>query len=63
MRFAEAAASSMGIEVKAARVHDVAEIERAIVAVAGDANGGLINLPDVFLAAHRESTIELTARH
>jgi putative tryptophan/tyrosine transport system substrate-binding protein len=63
LRSAEAAASSMGIEVKAARVHDVAEIERAIVAVAGDANGGLINLPDVFLVAHRELTIELTARH
>jgi putative ABC transport system substrate-binding protein len=63
LRFAEAAASSMGIEVKAARVHDVAEIERAIVAVAGDANGGLIHLPDVFLSAHRELTIELTARH
>ena len=58
LRSAEVAASSMGIEVKAAPVHDVAEIERAIVA-----NGGLINLPDVFLAAHRELTIELTARH
>jgi len=63
LRFAEAAASSMGIEVKAARVHDVAGIERAIAAVASDANGGLINLPDVFLVAHRELTIELTARH
>ena len=63
MRFAEASAASMGIEVKAARVHDVAGIERSIVAVAGDANGGLINLPDVFLVAHRELTIELTARH
>jgi putative ABC transport system substrate-binding protein len=63
LRFAEAAASSMGIEVKTALVHDVAEIERAIVAVAGNANGGLINLPDVFLVTHRELTIELTARH
>jgi putative ABC transport system substrate-binding protein len=63
LRFAEAAASSMGIEVKAARVYNIAEIDRAIVAVAGDANGGLINLPDVFLIAHRELTIELTARH
>ena len=53
----------MGIEVKAARVHDVAEIEHAIVAVASEADGGLINLPDVFLVAHRELTIELTARH
>ena len=63
LRFTEAAASSIGIEVKAARVHDVAEIERAIVAVAGEANGGLINLPDVFLVVHRELTVELTARH
>jgi len=63
LHMAEAAASSMGIEVKAARVHDVAEIERAIVAVASEANGGLINLPDVFLAVHRELTVELTARH
>jgi putative ABC transport system substrate-binding protein len=63
VRFAEAAASSMGIEVKAARVQDVTEIERAIVAVAGEVNGGLINLPDVFLVVHRELTVELSARH
>ena len=63
LRFAEAAASSIGLEVKAARVHDAAEIERAIVAVAGEANGGLVNLPDVFLVVHRELTIELTARY
>ena len=55
LHIAEAAALSMGIEVRAARVHDVAEIEHAIVAVAGEANGGLINVPDVFLAVHRES--------
>ena len=63
LRFAEVAASSMGIEVKAARVHDVAGIERTIEAVAGNANSGLINLPDVFLVAHRDLTVELTARH
>ena len=32
-------------------------------AAAGEANGGIINLPDVFLAVHRELTIELTARY
>ena len=63
LRAAEAAASSIGIEVRAARVHDVAEIERVIGAVAAEPNGGLINLPDVFLVVHRELTIELTARH
>jgi putative ABC transport system substrate-binding protein len=63
LRFAEAAASPIGLEVKAARVHNVTEIERAIAAVAGDANGSLISLPDVFLAVHRELTIELAAHH
>jgi putative tryptophan/tyrosine transport system substrate-binding protein len=63
LRAAEAAASSIGMEVRAARVHDVAEIERVIGAVAAEPNGGLINLPDVFLVVHRELTIELTARH
>jgi putative ABC transport system substrate-binding protein len=63
LRIAEAAASSMGIEVKAARVRDVADIERTIVAVAAEGNGGLINLPDVFPVVQREVTVELTARH
>ena len=63
LHFAEAAASSMGIKVQAARVHDAAEIERAIAAAASEANSGLINLPDVFLVVHRELTVELTARH
>src|SRR5262249_56024558 len=62
LRFAEAAASPIGLEVKAARVHDVTEIERAIVAVAGEANGCLISLPDSFLAVHLESTLQLAAR-
>jgi putative ABC transport system substrate-binding protein len=63
LRFAEAAAPSAGVQVNAARVNDTADIERVITAVAREANGGLINLPDVFLVAHRELTIELTARY
>jgi len=63
LRIAEAAASPMGIEVKAARVREVADIEHAIVAVAAEGNGALINLPDVFLVVQRELTVELTARH
>jgi hypothetical protein len=57
-RFAEAAAPSAGVEVSAAHVSDAAEIERVITAVAREGNGGLINLPDVFLVVHRELTIE-----
>jgi ABC-type uncharacterized transport system substrate-binding protein len=62
-RLLEAAAPSFAMEVSAGHVHDVAEIERIVAAVARDPNGGLINLPDVFLAVHRELTIELTARY
>jgi putative ABC transport system substrate-binding protein len=63
LRFAEAAAPSAGVQVNAARVNDAADIERVIAAVAREGNGGIVNLPDVFLVAHRKLTIELTARY
>jgi putative ABC transport system substrate-binding protein len=63
LRVAEAAAPSVGVEVNAAHVHDVADIERVIAAVAREANGGLISLPDIFITVHRELTIELAARY
>ena len=63
LRFAKAAAPSVGVEINAAPINDVAEIEHVIAAVAREANGGLINLPDVFLVAHRNLTIELAARY
>src|SRR5262245_21604026 len=63
LRFAEAAAPSVGVEVNAAHVHDVADIERVIAAVAREANSGLISVPDIFLTVHRERTIELAARY
>jgi hypothetical protein len=53
LRFAEAAAAKAGVEVNAAYVNDVAEIERVVAAVAGEVNGGLINLPDIFLVIHK----------
>ncbi len=63
LRLVEAAAPSFAVKVRAGRVHDVAEIERVVAAVADDPNGGLISLPDIFLAVHRKLTIELTARY
>jgi ABC-type uncharacterized transport system substrate-binding protein len=63
LRVAEAAAPSAKVEVSAAHVHDVADIERVIAAVAREANGGLISLPDIFLTVHRELTIELAVRY
>jgi putative ABC transport system substrate-binding protein len=59
----EAAGSSIGIEVSAARVSDEAGIERAVAAIGHEANSGLIILPDVFLIVHRLLIIELAARH
>jgi putative ABC transport system substrate-binding protein len=63
VRFAEAAAPAAGVKVNAARVKDAADIERVIATVAHEGNGGLVNLPDVFLVVHRKLTIELTARY
>jgi putative ABC transport system substrate-binding protein len=63
LRYAEAAAQSAGVQANAARVNDPADIERVITAVAREGNGGLINLPDIFLVGHRELTIELAARY
>jgi putative ABC transport system substrate-binding protein len=37
--------------------------QRVFAAVGRDANGGIINLPDVFLVVHRDITIELAARY
>jgi putative ABC transport system substrate-binding protein len=63
MRLVEAAAPSFAVEVSAGRVHDVADIERVVAAVAREPNGGLVSLPDIFVTVHRELTIELTARY
>src|SRR6516225_251199 len=63
LRAAEAAGPSAGVQVSAARINDAADIEPVIAAVAREGNGGLVNLPDVFLVVHRQLTIELAARY
>jgi putative ABC transport system substrate-binding protein len=63
LQVTEAAALSVGVKVSAAPVHDVTDVERVIAAVASEGNGGLISAPDLFLAVHRDVTIELTARY
>jgi ABC-type uncharacterized transport system substrate-binding protein len=63
LRMVEAAGPSFAIEVSAGQVHDVAEMERTIAAVASDPNSSLITLPDIFLTTHRDLMIELTARY
>jgi putative ABC transport system substrate-binding protein len=63
VRAIEQAAPSFAVEPIGLEVHDDAEIERAISAVAHEAGGGLIVMPDTFNMVHRRTTIGLAARH
>jgi putative ABC transport system substrate-binding protein len=63
LRPAEVAARSLGVELIASRVHDDAEIERAITALASAPGGGLIVLPEATTNARSELIIALAARY
>src|SRR5439155_1416364 len=59
----KAAAASLAVEVIAAPVRDTPELESVVAAQAREPNGGLIMLPDAFLAAHRAEVISVATRH
>ena len=59
----QAAAQSLGVEVSPVGVRDDSEIERAVAAFAGSANGGLIVTPSASVSKHHELIIALAARH
>jgi putative tryptophan/tyrosine transport system substrate-binding protein len=59
----ETAASSFGVSVTSAPVHNDAGIEEAIVTQAGEPGGGLLCLPDSFNVTHRAVIIAAAARH
>jgi putative tryptophan/tyrosine transport system substrate-binding protein len=59
----QSVAPSFGVELKAVNVRDTAEIERAIVSLAGSGNGGIIVTGSPFATLHRELIIALTVRH
>jgi putative ABC transport system substrate-binding protein len=59
----EAAASSLAIEVSAAPVHAVEEIEGVIAAEASNPGGALIVMPDAFTAVNRGLIISLAAHY
>lgn len=63
LRAIEPVAPALGLELIRPNVFDAAQTEPAISAFARDANGGLILLPDPFLAPHREVIIKLTAKY
>jgi putative ABC transport system substrate-binding protein len=58
----EAAARSLKVESVVVPVHSDAEIE-AVITSLGRESGGLVVMPDAFLAAHRGSIISLAARN
>ena len=59
----ESAAPSFKLEAKNAPVRDTAEIERAILAAAGEPDSGLLLLPFVTIEINRAAIIDLAARH
>jgi ABC-type uncharacterized transport system substrate-binding protein len=62
-RAAESAAPSLGVQVTAAQVHDLGEIENAITTFARQTGGGLIVFPHAITATNRNSIVELAAKH
>jgi putative ABC transport system substrate-binding protein len=63
VRAAEAAASSLAVEVVPSPIENVADIERAIESLARLPNGGLVFLPDSTSINHRDLVVVLAARH
>ena len=59
----QAVAPSIAVESSPLDVRDASEIERAIAAFAGSANGGLIVTSSALAAAHRKLIVALAARH
>jgi putative ABC transport system substrate-binding protein len=59
----QAAAPSLGVELRPVDVRDAGEIERAITAFAQGANGGLIVTGSTLAAIHRDLIVTLAARH
>jgi putative ABC transport system substrate-binding protein len=59
----EAAGPSIGIEPVQTPVHNAAEIERALASFNGEANVGLVAMPDIFTAYHRDLIISLATKY
>jgi putative ABC transport system substrate-binding protein len=59
----QSVAPALGIEVSAIGLRDPGEIERAIAAFAGTANGGLVVTASALSVARRNLIIALAARH
>jgi putative ABC transport system substrate-binding protein len=63
LRSLEAVAPSMSVQLVAAPVHDSAEIDSALAALAREPGGSFLLLPDIFLISYRAQIIGLAAHH
>src|SRR6516162_1817693 len=61
LRSIENSASSFGVTVTAAPVHDEPEIEQAIKGLTDEPNGGLLFVTDTFLVLHGKLIVETSA--
>jgi putative tryptophan/tyrosine transport system substrate-binding protein len=61
--FIQSAAPAIGMEVSAVNLGEATEIERAVVAFAGSANGGLIVTGTPLAVVHRDLILRLAARY
>ena len=59
----EAAGPSLGIETVQTPVHNAAEMERALASFSGEANVGLVAMPDSFTSAHDDLIISLATKY
>ena len=63
LRSIENSASSFGVTVTAAPVHNELEIEQAIKGLTGEPNGGLLFSTDTFLVVHGKLIVETSAHY
>jgi putative ABC transport system substrate-binding protein len=63
MPLLETAVRSLNVEPITAPVHSDLEIETAIVALGREPGGGLVFLPDIFMAQHSAGIISAAARN
>jgi putative ABC transport system substrate-binding protein len=63
LRAVQAAGAPVGVTLTIAGVHNPAEIEHALTALAAEPNGGLIILPHPVTSNHRELLIKLAEDH
>jgi putative tryptophan/tyrosine transport system substrate-binding protein len=63
MRSIEAAAATLDVKVFEAAVHNHADIEAALQALAGERGSGVIVMSDLFAFVHRDLIVDLTARY